>query len=163
MSYRTSGLSLPLHRTSSMVSELAPVVLYLRYILDQGDLLLIEEPESHLHPESQLRVARAIALAGSGLWVALTTHSDYLLQSISNAIRATSAGQQEMFTELAGPSGLPLELVSAYLFTPSSDEHGTDTSRLAISREMGISDEEFARVTELLYKETVTLDRLVQA
>lgn len=164
ISYRTSDLNIPLHRTSSMVSELAPVVLYLRYVLDNGDLLLIEEPESHLHPESQLRVARAIArLSGRGLWVALTTHSDYLLQSISNAVRATSTGQQEVFVDLAGPSGLPLEMVSAYLFHPSPDGHGTDTSRLQISRELGISDEEFARVTEVLYKETVRLDRLVEA
>ena len=42
---------LPLMNTSSMVSELAPVILYLRHVVQPGDLLIIEEPEAHLHPE----------------------------------------------------------------------------------------------------------------
>ena len=44
---------LPLMNASSMVSELAPVVLYLRHVVQPGDLLIIEEPESHLHPAMQ--------------------------------------------------------------------------------------------------------------
>ena len=41
---------LPLMNTSSMVSELAPVVLYLRHVVELGETLIIEEPESHLEP-----------------------------------------------------------------------------------------------------------------
>ena len=39
---------LPLMNSSSMVSELAPVVLYLRHVARAGDTLIIEEPEAHL-------------------------------------------------------------------------------------------------------------------
>ncbi len=39
-----------LTRASSMVSELAPVVLFLQSALSPGDMLIIEEPEAHLHP-----------------------------------------------------------------------------------------------------------------
>ena len=42
--------TLRMSHSSAMVSELAPLVLYLRSIVRQGDLLIIEEPESHLHP-----------------------------------------------------------------------------------------------------------------
>ena len=52
---------LPLMRTSSMVSELPPVVLYLRYLVRPRDLLIIEEPESHLHPALQTVFARELA------------------------------------------------------------------------------------------------------
>ena len=51
----------PLMRTSSLVSELAPVVLYLRHLVEPGDLLIIEEPESHLHPKLQTAFARELA------------------------------------------------------------------------------------------------------
>ena len=50
-----------LSRTSSMVSELAPVVLFLRGAVRRGDLLIIEEPEAHLHPAAQARMAVTLA------------------------------------------------------------------------------------------------------
>ena len=52
---------LPLMRASSMVSELAPVVLYLRHLVQPGDVLIIEEPESHLHPAMQVEFTRQLA------------------------------------------------------------------------------------------------------
>ena len=54
-SYRPKGwkTDLPLLNTSSMVTELAPVVLYLRHLVRPGDILIIEEPEAHLHPAAQ--------------------------------------------------------------------------------------------------------------
>ena len=55
------GEDLPLMNTSSMVSELAPVVLYLRHIVQPGDVLIIEEPESHLHPAMQVEFIRQLA------------------------------------------------------------------------------------------------------
>ena len=48
--------SLPLMHASSMVSELAPVVLYLRYRVKPGNILIVEEPESHLPPRYASRI-----------------------------------------------------------------------------------------------------------
>ena len=61
--YRPRGWEedLPLMRTSSMVSELAPVVLYLRHVVRRGDVLIVEEPEAHLHPAMQAAFARELA------------------------------------------------------------------------------------------------------
>ena len=53
--YRPLGKEedIPLTRVSSMVSELASVVLFLRGAVKRGDMLIIDEPEAHLHPAAQ--------------------------------------------------------------------------------------------------------------
>jgi predicted ATPase len=160
ISYRRRNVSLPLHRTSSMVSELAPVVLYLRYLLSPADLLIIEEPESHLHPESQIRLARAVvSLVGSGLRVMLTTHSDYFLQQLSNSIVAAQVNEAATKPRLPA---IEARNVSAYLFAPQPDDRGTVVGQLSVTSTEGISDQDFARVAEAQYEQTVQLDRLAR-
>ncbi len=66
ISYQAGLLEAPLVRLSSMIGELAPVVLYLRYLLAPGDHLIIEEPEAHLHPESQRLFGRILTEVSMG-------------------------------------------------------------------------------------------------
>lgn len=164
ISYETRGVNFPLHRTSSMISELAPVVLYLRYVLRRDDLLIIEEPESHLHPESQVQFARVIAeLVNQDLHIVLTTHSDYFLQQLNNSMLL---GQLRLRGEDPPPSAhnlpsLPTTRVSAYLFNNAQGTPGTLIQRLQVTEHDGILAEDFHRVAESLYQQTMELDRLV--
>ena len=83
-----SEQTLRMSQSSSMVSELAPLVLFLRGIVQPGDTLIIEEPEAHLHPAAQTKVALTLArLVRAGVRVIITTHSDWLLEQIGNLIR----------------------------------------------------------------------------
>ena len=82
------GEEVRLTRAASMVSELAPVVLFLRGGIRAGDMLIIEEPEAHLHPGAQTEIALTLAgLVRAGVRVVVTTHSDWLLKEIANLIR----------------------------------------------------------------------------
>ena len=95
--YRPQGIEedMRLSQTSSMVSELAPLVLYLRSLVQPGDTLIIEEPEAHLHPGAQADMAVILArLVRAGVRVIITTHSDWLLEEIGNLTLEGLIGEQ---------------------------------------------------------------------
>lgn len=84
---KKSKSSLPLHLASSLVKSLAGLVIYLRFLANEGDVIIIDEPEINLHPENQILVARFFAkLVNRKINVILSTHSDYILQELSNLI-----------------------------------------------------------------------------
>ena len=80
-------VALPLYRASSSVRELSDFYFFLRHVADSYDLLIIDEPESHLDTANQIRMARLLARAvNAGLKVLITTHSDYIIKEINNLI-----------------------------------------------------------------------------
>lgn len=53
----------------------------------QGGIILIENPEAHLHPSSQSEMGYFLAqMASAGLQVVVETHSDHILNGIRRAI-----------------------------------------------------------------------------
>lgn len=87
---------LPLYITSGVVTEMTPLLLFLKYT-DLGALLM-EEPEISLHPQLQWQVTRVlIRLANMGVPVFVTTHSDIILQHINNMIKANEMPEQDAF------------------------------------------------------------------
>ncbi|NCU04698.1 MAG: DUF3696 domain-containing protein [Chitinophagaceae bacterium] len=53
-----------------------------------GSLMIIENPEAHLHPRGQSRMGRLIGLAvQSGVQIIVETHSDHLLNGIRVAVK----------------------------------------------------------------------------
>lgn len=80
-----NGLNIDLYNASSSIKQLAPLLLYLRYRAAKGDLLIIDEPEMNLHPESQAKLLEVLAmLVNQGVYVLLTTHSPYILSHLNN-------------------------------------------------------------------------------
>lgn len=140
-------LRLDLAVTSSMVSELSPVVAYLRHILTaplrpssgtrkRRALIVIEEPEAHLHPKVQtMLVEQLVALAKIGVTVVLTSHSNYIFNKTSNLV-------------ISGV--LPAETVAATFFRMTNE--GSEGLALAVD-EFGIDDENFVETAEALYME----------
>lgn len=55
----------------------------------EGSLLLLENPEAHLHPQGQAALGQLIALcANDGVQIIVETHSDHLLNGFRLAVKA---------------------------------------------------------------------------
>ena len=152
--YRPSGWEsdLPLTNTSSMVSELAPVVLYLRQVLAPGDLLIIDEPESHLHPAMQVAFTRQIAaVVRAGVRVIVTTHSEWVLEELGNVvgrgrIADGDAGNTDAVSLGAGDVGV-------WLFEPAADGGGSTVNEIALDDETGLYPSGFGAVARVLHND----------
>lgn len=80
-------MELPLHVASSVVTEVAPLLLLLKSNI-KFKSIIIEEPEAHLHPALQQQMARVlIKLVNNQYPVWITTHSDTIVQHINNMIK----------------------------------------------------------------------------
>jgi len=69
------------------ISYVLPIVLAL-LTAEKGKILIIENPESHIHPRGQAELGRLIALAAqTGAQIFVETHSDHILNGIRVAVK----------------------------------------------------------------------------
>lgn len=92
---KNSDNNLRLHLTSSMVTETSPLLVGFRYWVQPNSLVIIDEPESHLHPEAQKNLINVLTEAvNQGLQLILITHSPYILSCVNNLIKFGSVIKQ---------------------------------------------------------------------
>ena len=152
--YRPTGWerNLPLMNASSMVSELAPVALYLRYVVQPGDTLIIEEPESHLHPEMQVRLVRELAAAvKAGIRIIITTHSEWVLEELANLVRLSDLPPEKRNGIAGADVALSRNEFGAWFFEPGEDDAGSKVSEMPLDIDEGNFISGFGLVTVDLY------------
>lgn len=145
--YRPDGWKddLPLMNASSMVSEIAPLVLYLRHIVEPGNVLIIEEPESHLHPAMQVEFTRQLAkLVQRGYRVIITTHSEWVLEELGNVVQRSRLPDKARATIPNGEVALSDDQVGVWLFRPKprGRARGSEVARVSLG-ETGLYDAGF--------------------
>ncbi|MGN0334378.1 MAG: DUF3696 domain-containing protein [Lachnospiraceae bacterium] len=69
------------------ITYVLPIVVAL-LSAEKGDLIIIENPEAHIHPGGQRKLGELIAAAGAGgVQVIVETHSDHILNGIRLAVK----------------------------------------------------------------------------
>ena len=165
ISYRPSGWErdLPLMNASSMISELTPVVLYLRHVVQPGDLLIIEEPEAHLHPEMQAAFTRFLASAvQSGIRILITTHSEWILEELANLVRLSELPKERRVGIENEDIALSPDQVGAWFFEPNEDEGGSVVREITLDEDSATFPAGFGLVTESLYNRWVEISSRIQ-
>jgi len=147
LTYRPGGSSLVLdmNSVSSMVSQLSPFTAFLKYILrdrivdsesPSKPVIFIEEPEAHLHPETQvLLVDIFIKIIDAGIKMIVTSHSNYIFNKINNLLLSRG---------IAPGRFAPIILKNT---TEGSVSQSMDVD------ELGIEDENFIDTADALYEE----------
>ena len=149
--YERSKITVPIHRTSSTISGLAPFTLHLKHRVGARDVLIIEEPEAHLHPSNQGRLAgHIVKLVREGANIIITTHSSTLFESVSQYLRASQL-QPEGRKNTFGREDLYLceDEIAPHLFRMDGDG-GSVVERIALSATDGMEQEEFVKEDRLM-------------
>ncbi|KYD28508.1 AAA family ATPase [Parageobacillus toebii] len=146
--------NLPLYVTSSLVTELSPLILFLKSKTTYRSLFF-EEAEAHLHPRVQRILATALVkLVNRGMPVWLTTHSDILLQQINNLMKLYKHPKKEQLMQryhYTEEDVLNPKKVKAYQF------HNVDNETIIkqlVPTENGFPAETFNKVILELNEET---------
>ncbi len=128
---------------SSMVSEVSPIVAFLKYIMSSrrrtvrnNAILFIEEPEAHLHPANQVKLVEIFAeLISEDVTLVMSSHSNYVFNKLNNLVLSKKLdyhNYQPVFLE---------------------EGDGGSRSRVLPIDECGADDENFMDVSEELYQE----------
>jgi predicted ATPase len=157
---------LDLHLSSSATVELLPLIIFLKHFSKIDDrLLVIEEPEAHLHPKAQIEMARLLVmLVNAGAKVLITTHSDYILNELSNCIKLNQA--EDKFKKeylqkykLDKDTIISANRVSAYLFKDINNKK-IEVQELVID-EYGIANDNFDDILDELLERTDEINSMV--
>ena len=145
---------------STSIHEMSMFSLYLKYILKEGDLLIIEEPEAHLHPKNQrIFVKYLIKAINKGLKVMFTTHSDYIVNQINNFIGLGNISTEDLYLlDYDVNDVLDFGDVNIYHFK-INDDNSYSSEKIEIN-EYGFTEENFSCIATELYDETIQIDNL---
>jgi predicted ATPase len=150
--YMWSGQILNLAEAPSGIREILLPLLALAS--KRHTLVIIEEPEAHLHPKAQRSLAKLIARAiNTDKYVLITTHSDYILSQIENLIKLSAKSGGDIRRLGFDPlDAIDPEDVSVYLFRLERDRSKVFVEEIPVTHE-GIPQDEFAKIVEEILEE----------
>ena len=161
LAYEQAGQSIAIRHASSMVADLAPLAIWVDRLLAPKDLLIVDEPESHLHPEAIRIVARALVrLVNSGVRVVCATHSSVLLHELSNSVLRHAVDglpQQDIDAGYAAEDCLSIDDLAVHRFVRPTSAGPVQVEQLKIDPEWGIPEDEYVKVAADLSDDSARL------
>lgn len=164
----SSGEKLSLTAAASSIKEISPLLFCFINRNKYNYLYCLEEPEAHLHPMSQIKIADLIAnYLNRGNGFQITTHSDFFLQRINQLIKLGDIRKEniELFNQLCEErhlmksSYIDRDVVKAYFFQ-RDDEGVVKVLELPLTKD-GISYNTFYDAThDLNEREEYINDKL---
>src|SRR6266567_26640 len=126
-----TGRQIEVSVASSMVKELSSLLFYLRYLARPRELIIIDEPEMNLHPEAQVKLIEFLSiLVNANINVLITTHSPYLIDHLTNLIKANDCENKERVKEefylKRADAFIARDKVSVYLFDQGQAQNAID-------------------------------------
>ena len=113
----------PLHTGFGLTQVLPIVVAALS--AQSGGILLIENPEVHLHPAGQAAMGRFLAeVASAGVQVILETHSDHVLNGVRRAVKTNTLNARDAALHFFAPRPLAEREGIAQVQSPLLDGDG---------------------------------------
>jgi predicted ATPase len=89
-----------------------------------GSLILIENPEAHLHPKGQVQIGRLLAMAAAnGVQIILETHSDHILNGARVAVKEKII-RKEQTNILFFTGDIVEDTFKHYILNPIIDDKG---------------------------------------
>ena len=153
----------PFHLTSTGIAEIAPLTLFTKYKLDPGSTVVIEEPEAHLHPENQRKIAEYITrLVNNNIRVIVTTHSDFFIEQLNNLIRLSGVSEETRESADLGnkPTLSPNDISINMFYAEEGPEYTAE--ELEVDQIDGVPMDQFERVGDELYGQAHKVDTLLQ-
>lgn len=150
--------TIDLSRASSSINEVGPLTMVVGSVVRRGDLVVIDEPESHLHPENQRRIARALVrMATAGVTVIAPTHSHTIVHEVSNMIRASllDRSSAERLGYLESERLSPTD-VGVYVFRDNGS--GITIEELPFEHDFGYAEETFFEVAQTQSDDSFKID-----
>ena len=81
----SNGQRINLNAAASSIKEISPLLFYIKNWSGVNLSIFFEEPEAHLHPDMQIKLADLIAACfNKNMCFSITTHSDYFIQRQPN-------------------------------------------------------------------------------
>ena len=156
--FKQDNRSFKMIEVSSAVTDLAPIVLLLKYgLVKSGDTLIIDEPEIHLHPKAQKDMAKIlVALVKAGVNIIITTHSETLLQEISNYRMAKEIPEEKTKEIMGNTLSLSENDLAVYSFKRNEKDDVT-VEEVPFDSEDGISIKDHNDVSTELYDQTTDI------
>ncbi|MDA7940987.1 MAG: AAA family ATPase [Nitrosopumilus sp.] len=160
--YSTDTSSIPLHRTSSTISEVSALSLYLKHVARPGSLLIIEEPEAHLHLKNRAAMARYIVrMVRSGLRVLVITHSSAIVEGLGKHMLAGKAAPEKRREAGIPPDDwLEYDEVAPYVFE-GSKESGYRIREITKDVDTGIPHDDYMDELQDQYNSAVKLEHIL--